>query len=121
MNEYMLIELMNELDIKYLDNNYMEKDMNKRNFFSSFFHKQPKEKEEEIEQGENLIYFPGGEEIEEVVSDTLLSMGVDKKRMKGIYTIISGIAAAILVVFGVVLFIIKRYKRSGIIKVFKTI
>lgn len=130
MNELMLIEMMSELDPKFLNNKYIENDMKRFHFFN-LFHMKTKDKEydfpflEQESKDNNLIYFNKeavDEENQEIdnQNNSLFDIGIYKKKMKGIYKILSGIATAIFVILGIVVFIVKKQKRSGFIRAFKT-
>jgi len=129
MNELMLIEMMSELDPKFINNKYVENDMKRFHFFD--FLKKTKDKEydfpflEEENKESNLIYFNKevvDDESGEIdnISNSLFDIGIYKKKVKSIYKILSGIATAIFVILGIVVFIVKKQKRSGFISAFKT-
>ena len=144
MNELMLIDMMSELDPKFINNRYIENDMRKFHFLN-FFKKKTKDNEYDFpflnqenlstskeesnnlqlqnEDGRegNLIYF--NKEIDNESDNdmnSLFDIGIYKKKIKGIYKILSGIAAAIFLILGIVMIIIKKQKRGGVISVFKT-
>ncbi len=124
MDEALLIDMMSGLEAILLQNNYIEKDMRRKaSFLNRFF----PSKKTSIIKSEN--FFQGLEEDimnesnQEIIDETMvvgfsddnreLNISIFKKGFPNLIKIVSGIAAAFVVVSGIILFFVKHYKSAA--------
>lgn len=133
MNELLLIDMMSELNPKLLQDDYMEKDMKREKspFYKLFFlFKKPPRQSYEFP-----VDSPVSEEIAEAVKEIItdedintaellnetgesddmerrwsFSISIFKKKFHKLITIISGIAATVIVIISILVILLKRHK-----------
>lgn len=136
MNELLLIDMISELNPELLQDDYMEKDMNRGKvpFYRWFLNlkktsKQPYESPaensysednkasdydlvavEDINTAELLIE---NRESEEERRSWGFSISIFEKKFRNLFKIVSGIAATVIVVISIIVFLLRRHK-SGV-------
>ena len=129
MDEALLVDMMSGLEAIFLQNNYIEKDMRRKVPFLNRFFLSKKTfidqndnifqglEEESIKNESNLVFFEDNVVIEDCADNRGLNISIFKKGFPNLIKIVSGIAAAFVVVSGIILFFVKHYKSAT--KLFK--
>lgn len=129
MNEYLLINMLSELDPELLEDNYMEKDLKKKAgpFIKRLF-SILKSKNESKEFIEPFTISNTDEQYQEHIDTVMVeadgedeytiqeedghkrnfSITIFKKKINKLYTIISGVAATMIFIIGIIIFLVRK-------------
>lgn len=129
MNEYLLINMLSDINPALLEDDYMENDMKKKKsslfkrFFSYFKSKKSKDflkpfvitnTDEEYQEPVEVVILQTDNEDEYTVQDEIykkdFSITVFKKRINKVYTIISGVVASTVFIIGILIFLIRKIR-----------